>query len=229
MCFDRVFSSRFLFAAAVPFVFRLTSFCPRTSSRPSPVGSVLFCATVPLCSDWLPFVPRTNSRPSPATLFCFAPRFPSFPIDFLLFRALVPGLLQRPCFVSCHGFLCFRTRVLLLPETHSFVFVLAYLLFHAALRWISPLKFFYLNRSMAFVFEVGQTIGCERSSLSTFCLANVFHYIFRPSSGFAYAMPFFFAIQDGVLLNVHGQISSCWDATRCCFRNTVLENDLLSA
>ena len=156
----------------------------------------LACARFPFFADWLPFVLRTSSRPSLAASFCFA-----------------------------RGFFYFRAHVRLSPETHSFVFVLIYLLFHALLRLISPLKFFCLNRSLPFVFEFSQTIGCERSSWSALCLANVLHCIFRPSSGFAYAMPFFFAIQDGVLLEVYGEMSSCWDATSRCFRDTVLERD----
>ena len=94
-----------------------------------------------LSSHWLPFVPRTSSRPSPAAMFCFAPRFPLSsdwlpyvhalvpgllqrlcfvlrrdflcrPTDCLLFRALVPGLLQRLCFVLRRGFLCLPTDFL---------------------------------------------------------------------------------------------------------------------
>ena len=160
-----------------------------------------------------------------SVFFCFDLDFFCFATDFLSFRGLVPGLLQRPFFVLRRGFFYFRAHILSFPGSHSFVFVLFYLLFDALLHLISPLKFFCLNRSLPFVFEVSQTIGCERSSSSALCLANVLHCMFRPSSGFAYAIPLFFAIQDGEQLEVYGEMSSFWGATSRCFRDTVLESD----
>ena len=55
----------------------------------------------------------------------------------------------------------------------------------------------------------------------------MFSLYFRCSFRFAYTVPFFFAIQDGVLLEVYGEMSSFWDETSRCFRNTVMGSDSL--
>ena len=71
-------------------------------------------------SNWLPFALSLMMMfralvPGFLQRFCFVLRrgFLYFPTDFLLFRALVPGLLQRFCFVLRRGFLYFPTDFLL--------------------------------------------------------------------------------------------------------------------
>ena len=106
---------------------------------------------------------------------------------------------------------CLPQRFLLFSGQHSFVprdiFFCVYLLFYALSRLISPLKCF-CPRSLPFVLLM-------------------FSLYFRCSFRFAYTVPFFFAIQDGVLLEVYGEMSSFWDETSRCFRNTVMGSDSL--
>ena len=104
----------------IPFVLYSTTFLPRVETTFS--GRIILsfaecCFFVNTCRSFffpssfflavLSFVfPLSFLRSTQSALFCFAPRFP-FPLTSL-FRALVPGLLQRLCFVLCSGFLCFR-------------------------------------------------------------------------------------------------------------------------
>ena len=63
--------------------------------------------------------------------------------------------------------------------------------------------------------------------MSAFCLANVFHCISRPNSGFAYAAPLFASLKMAFWSRFIGELSSCWTSTSAVFRNTVLESDSL--
>ena len=133
-----------------------------------------------------------------AVFFCL-------PTDFLLFRALVPGLLHRLWFVLRHGFLyirltSFRSRTssrpfltgsLLLSAAISIVFTPTFFCIPRFISFILPLTFFCLNRSLPFVVDFLQTIECAWSPMSAFCLANVFNCVFMSSSGFAYAVSLF--------------------------------------
>ena len=74
-----------------------------------------FASRFPLSSDWLSFPPRTSSRPSPAALFCFSSRS-CVPIHFLMFHAVLPGLLPPALFSSA-------LRFLLFSGSHSFVLI----------------------------------------------------------------------------------------------------------
>ena len=212
----------FLFLA-VSFVARVAPFIPCTSSRPSSTDILWFSPRFTLSFDWLSSVPRSSSRPSPTSilllcaavpfvswmtsfrstrsssrlspagivLFCAAVTF-VFRLTLFLFHAVVPGLLPR---ASCYP----QQQFLLHSRPHSFVsrdiFLCVYLLFRAPFRFISPLTFFCLDRSLPFVVDLLQTIGCEWSGTSAFCLANIFNCISRPSSGFAYAVQLFFALK----------------------------------
>ena len=81
----------------------------------------LFCFAPRLrfSSDWLSFIPRTSSRPSAAAVF-FSTAVSCLPIT-LLFRALVPVLLKRICFVLRSDFHSIHAHILLFPEICFFV------------------------------------------------------------------------------------------------------------
>ena len=132
---------------------------------------------VQACSDRLSLVPRTSSRPSPAALFCF-PRW--FPLSSNRL-SFVSRTSSRP---SPTGSLLFSAAISLNSRPHSFVF-------RSPFRLILLLIFFCLKRSLPFVVDLLQTLGCQWSPMSAFCLANVFHNISLPSAGFAYAVPLF--------------------------------------
>ena len=69
------------------------------------------CVFCPIICSFIHY--RTETKYS-GFFFNLPPRFHCLPTDFLLFRALVPGLLQRICFVSfCRGFVFLPTDFLL--------------------------------------------------------------------------------------------------------------------
>ena len=129
--FDNVFSSgwedcrffleRFSFVQNVVGVFSL-------SNNLISVRIVSRFAAVSFVFDWLSFVPRSISRPSLGALICFAPRFRLCSFAFLLFHAVVPGLLPPALLCSAQWFPLYWYQ-------HSFVcrdiFICVYLLPHA--------------------------------------------------------------------------------------------------
>ena len=120
--------------------FSTAPFISRTSSRRSPAALFCFASRFLLSSDWLPFVPRTSSRPSPVALFCFAPEFSLLPIDFLLFRALVPGRHAPALFVQRSEFHGFHARILL--SRAPFRFILPLIFFCLIARCLLSSTFF---------------------------------------------------------------------------------------
>ena len=147
------------------------------------------------------------------------------PTDFLLFHALVPGLLQGLCFVLRRGFLCIpidfllihtvvpgllrlafvqRTdchccHILLVPMICFFVFTF----FSCAISFHSSARIF-LSYRLCYRPSPNNRV---RSPTSAFCLANVFHCISMSRSGFAYG--------DAVLVKIYGEMS--WAATSVPF------------
>ena len=138
--------------------------------------------------------------------------------DFLLIRALVPGLLQRQFVLFSvpvsfvFDWLSFTPRSssrpspngsLLLSEANSIAFTPTFFCFprfvslsltfvSCAISFHSSARILLPCRSLPFVVDLLQTIGCEWSSMSAFCLANIFHCIVMPRFWFAYVVPLFF-------------------------------------
>ena len=91
------------------------------------------------------------------------------------------------------------------------LFLRVHLLSRGPFYLILPLTFFCLNRLLPFVADLLETIGCEWSPMSSFCLANLFHCISMPRSGFAYAMPLIFPLKMAVLVKIYGEMSFLLD------------------
>ena len=115
------------------------SFDPQSSSRSSPAALYCFAPQFSLSSDWGSFDPQSSSRPSPAAFYCFVPRSSLYPIDFLSFHVVVPGLLQTALF-------CSAQRIPFYSRPHSFVsrdlIFCAYLLSRAPFPFIPSLVFY---------------------------------------------------------------------------------------
>ena len=113
--------------------------------------------------------------------------------DFLLFHVLVPGLLQRSGFVLRRGFFFLLNSFV--PRSGSRASPTGSLLFGAAIPMVFTLTFFCFPRKISLCLPL--TFFCLNRSLKpdAFCLANIFHCISMPSSGFAYAVSLFLALK----------------------------------
>ena len=132
--------------------------------------------------------------------FFFSPRF-SLYSDWLYF---VSRSSSRPyqndslLFSDCH---CIPKNILLFPRYISscFPFVSCAISFHSSARILLS------YRSLPFVVDLLQIIGCEWSPMCAFCLANVFHCISMPRSGFAYVVLLFFPLNMAFWSRVMGK------------------------
>ena len=174
----------------------LVSFPPRAAPVSCPACfSWHYCFPCPKRSSvykvLAPFDPRTSFRPSPGASYCFAPQFPLYKIDFRSFHAVVPGLFQTARF-------CSAERLPLFSHPHSFVswdVSLCLPCVSCAISFHSSARNLLFYRLLPFVVDLLQVIRCQWSSMSAFCLANVFHCISMPRFWFAYVVPLFLPLK----------------------------------
>ena len=244
-----LFSVRLVFRSVI---FRISTECPSiyaVQSFISRLQSDLFCFVpqFPSFSDGF-FFSHTRPRPSSATLFCLAARFPfvflstSFcPVKWTLFCAAASFVVRLTSFCSAFGprppqsgFLLFRAAVFFFSRPHSFVSRTTFFGVRSGLPFVScAITFDFIAQILlleslaALCLRHQPNNEMQYELIICLCLANLSFCISRYSSGFAYAVPLIFAIQDGELFRVYGDMSSFWDETSSLFRNTVLRSESL--